>query len=528
MRGKNIAGTGATSDQDDPALALILREAGGPYLRAYLWRTVRNAQVVEDLLQEAATHYYAAPRHSIRNPGPWFRQVTLRCAVNYVRDPAKTPTVKIPDAAERAAEADSTPDSALHHIELDHALIIALQSLPENQRELLQLRFFANQPIEELAQRFNTTSIGITQTILRALRRCSTALSAVGIQTGASSHPSDALDEALGTQDTEEAAFRIAAVLAERSLSEEEQNTLTALLHNASAPTTLATAMNCDFQLRHAPAHIQQSIAGAAQRRRYRNQLIGRWVALTASLFILATYALLHTDLLNRGRLYQTEPGDRLTAILDDGTSVVLNTASAIRWLGKGCDRRVALLRGEVLFDVHPDLHCPFTVLVETGVSISVLGTRFDTYRQNTGQLEVTVLAGSVRVKGAQWSQVLKPDQSASVQDHKVSVTDHANTEQRTAWLKDQVTFDNAPLADAIQELQRYTRLPIDIADSQLTTLRITGVFSTADIRTTLSRLESLPSVNGQHPHIRLDRLSNGRLVLHAVSLSDSDTRTHP
>jgi transmembrane sensor len=528
MRGKTNGGAGATRDQDDPARMIMLREAGGSCLRAYLWRTVRNAPAVADILEEAAIRYYAAPKHSIRHPGPWFRQMAMRCAVDPVRDPARSPRVNIPDAAEHATGTASTPDTALNPIELDPAVITALQSLPENQSELLQLRFVGNQPLDELAQRCNTTPIGIQQPILRALCRCRTALLEVGILTGALSHPTDTADDAWGAQDTQAAAFRSAAIAAERSLSDEEHNALTAGLHNAAAPDTLATAMNCGFQLRHAPAHNQHSIAGAPRRRRCWNQPIGRWVALAASLLILATYALWYTDLLNRGRVYQTETAERLTAVLDDGTSVVLNTASAIRWLGKGCDRRVALLRGEVLFDVHPDLHCPFTVLLKTGVSISVLGARFDTYWHNTGQIEVTVLAGSVQVNGAQWSQVLTPDQSASVADRKLSVTEHANTEQPTAWLKDQVTFDNVPLAEAIQELQRYTKLPIEIADAELTTLRITGVFSTADIRTTLARLVSRPSGGVQHPGIWLERLSNGTLVLHAVSHSDPDSGSHP
>ena len=185
MRGKNNGGAGATSDQDDPALAIIQQEAGGNYLRSYLWRTVRNAQAIADILQEAATRYYAAPKGSIRRPGPWFRQVAMRCAVDYVRNQARLPVVELPEAAEHAAETPTTPDSALNHIELDNALITVLQSLPKNQSELLQLRFFMDQPIDELAQHFNTTPIGIQNRLLRALRRCRAALLKVGIETGA-------------------------------------------------------------------------------------------------------------------------------------------------------------------------------------------------------------------------------------------------------------------------------------------------------------------------------------------------------
>lgn len=340
-------------------------------------------------------------------------------------------------------------------------------------------------------------------------------------------HPTESLDEALGAPDTVEAAFRIAAILARRALSDEEQNTLAAWLHDAHAADTLATAMNCDFQLRHAPATVQHSVTQASRHRDGTHFTRGL-LALAASLLLVGMYLLLRTDLLSPGTIYQTAIGGRLTAVLDDGTAVTLNTASAIRWLGKGCDRRVALLRGEVLFDVRTDPHCPFTVLLETGVSISVLGTLFDTYRNDNGQIEVTVLEGRVELRGTHWTQVLKPAQSARLRDHNLTLTEHANTEQHIGWLKDQVTFDNLPLSDAIQELQRYTKLPIKIADSKLAALRITGVFSTQNIRATLTRLESLPAVDEQHPGIRLEQLSNGTLLLHAVHDSGSGNRSHP
>lgn len=329
--------------------------------------------------------------------------------------------------------------------------------------------------------------------------------------------PTETLHEALSAGDTEEIAFRIAAILAVRRLSDDEQQVLREWVRYAHAGDTLATAIDCDFQLRHAPVHLQESLRDAPDQRRSWNHLTVRLVALAASVVLLATYVLLQINLLGRGTTYQTGTGERMTATLDDGSSVTLNTASAIRWLGKGCARQVVLERGEVLFDVHSDPHCPFTVLLDTGVSISVLGTRFDAYRYTSGQILVTVLEGSVQINSAHWAQVIKPEQSASVKDRNLTITEHANTEQRTAWLKDQVTFNNLPLSEAIQELQRYSKRPIRIADPQLTTLRITGVFSTQDIKGTLSRLALVPSVDDQHPAIRLEQLPNGTLVLHAA-----------
>jgi transmembrane sensor len=50
-----------------------------------------------------------------------------------------------------------------------------------------------------------------------------------------------------------------------------------------------------------------------------------------------------------------------------------------------------------------------------------------------------------------------------------------------TAWERGQVTFDDTSLADAVDELNRYSRVRIVFADTAIAAIRVSGVFSTGD-----------------------------------------------
>ncbi|MGH7880158.1 MAG: FecR domain-containing protein, partial [Candidatus Binataceae bacterium] len=48
------------------------------------------------------------------------------------------------------------------------------------------------------------------------------------------------------------------------------------------------------------------------------------------------------------------------------------------------------------------------------------------------------------------------------------------------SWSRGQVIFDNTRLEDAIAELNRYSEIPIELADPALADLRLSGAFATS------------------------------------------------
>lgn len=176
---------------------------------------------------------------------------------------------------------------------------------------------------------------------------------------------------------------------------------------------------------------------------------------------------------------YRTEIGEKRSTQLVDGTRVDLSSQTELEWLGTGqCDRRVRLLHGEALFRIHDDPKCPFRISVARG-SIEVLGTAFDVHQSVDGEERVSVLNGRVRIHGSSgsppWQMDLGAGQQATWSAGLARTRRLDDLSEVTAWRDDKLDFEEQPLAEVVEELRRFTAVPIRIADSQLLSTHVTG-----------------------------------------------------
>jgi transmembrane sensor len=178
---------------------------------------------------------------------------------------------------------------------------------------------------------------------------------------------------------------------------------------------------------------------------------------------------------------YATKTGDRLSIALDDGSRATLNTASHLEVAFSKKFRTVRLLGGEALFEVAKDTSRPFVVQTESRRFIAV-GTAFDV-RLDGPQVKLTMLEGTVRAESIDLSSSIRTTVTAGEQ-----LIARANAEDRVrridperelGWRHGQVIFDNTPLRDAVDELNRYSSTRIELADPQLADLRLSGTFAT-------------------------------------------------
>jgi transmembrane sensor len=59
---------------------------------------------------------------------------------------------------------------------------------------------------------------------------------------------------------------------------------------------------------------------------------------------------------------------------------------------------------------------------------------------------------------------------------------DRPRIEQMIAWKRNEAVFDDVPLVDAVNEMNRYSRTPILlIGDGALSKLRVSGLYRTGD-----------------------------------------------
>ncbi|MXO64311.1 FecR family protein [Altericroceibacterium endophyticum] len=188
------------------------------------------------------------------------------------------------------------------------------------------------------------------------------------------------------------------------------------------------------------------------------------------------------SHMLAPGESYQTAIGEVREIALADGSTVVLNGASAIEVQLADDGRHVTLNTGEALFDVAHDEKRPFTVEAGAG-EVTVLGTRFD-LALNDQQIELEVLRGVVRFEaaGADNTAVLVRRAQRSVLQGgaptaPVSAVVRSEPDWRTGWLE----MTDMPLGQLIPRLERWTAKTIELEDPALLERRVAGRFKLSD-----------------------------------------------
>ncbi|MFT3792676.1 MAG: FecR domain-containing protein [Rudaea sp.] len=242
---------------------------------------------------------------------------------------------------------------------------------------------------------------------------------------------------------------------------------------------------------------VWELIAGAAAEPAHRPHSVHRdrrgtrrrkaWIAASAcAALLLAAVGIGIVCLLPEDRAYQTVVGAQQTVVLDDTTRVTLNTDTRLVVAYRKNERRILLERGEALFEVAKNPQRPFVVQTG-GEQVVALGTTFDVRRDPT-LLAVTLFEGKVQVAAQTASSdhleplaVLAPGERLTIRPDGAHALDRPKIEAALAWQRGQAYFDDATLADAVAELNRYGGTRIRFADSSLATLRVSGVFSTRD-----------------------------------------------
>ena len=203
------------------------------------------------------------------------------------------------------------------------------------------------------------------------------------------------------------------------------------------------------------------------------------------------------------GETHTTRTGEMRTVQFNEGSVAYLNTRTEVRWLGSDDDRRVELVTGEALFDVVHDENRPFSVVLE-GSEIRVLGTRFNVYRKDGGDVVVTVLEGTVEVRGfgqgasqPEWVRRVKANQQIQYRSIGLVSEPHDTDALRAVkWRSGVLQIpDGAMLPEVLDELTRYTDKRILIRDPRLATVNVAGAFSTRNVRSALQRLQTVAPI---------------------------------
>jgi len=229
-----------------------------------------------------------------------------------------------------------------------------------------------------------------------------------------------------------------------------------------------------------------------------------------------------------------TSAGEQRTVTLDDGTRVFLNTQTRIVVRYDDRARRVELKSGEALFEVARKVDRPFVVKAANR-QVTALGTAF-IVREDGARMSVTLLEGKVAIsspdlqtpeephpslpsnssprlrlpspsidsssqpspwKGEGGSEsririkerpgvrnneiILSPGQRLTLAASKAPKVDSPPLESVTAWRRGLVDFENTPLGEAVEDMNRYGGVRVAVENAERSTIRVTGVFRAGD-----------------------------------------------
>jgi len=167
---------------------------------------------------------------------------------------------------------------------------------------------------------------------------------------------------------------------------------------------------------------------------------------------------------------------------LDDGSRLQLDVGTEVAVRYGRRERAVELRFGRALFDVVRDAGRPFVVALGDS-RLTVLGTRFQAARTDE-RVSVTLDTGALRFDGANArSERLAPGDQISYSPAAPAVWDrrHVDSEAVIAWTRGRLIFRTTPLGEAVEEVNRYARPRLRIADPRLAELPVSGNFIAGD-----------------------------------------------
>lgn len=234
---------------------------------------------------------------------------------------------------------------------------------------------------------------------------------------------------------------------------------------------------------------------------------------------------------------YVTDIGEYKKHILEDGSTLWLNSNSKVKVDYSKNFRRIALITGEAHFEVKKDASRPFEVYSMNRL-VRAVGTAFSVHKLKD-RVEVIVSEGTVELAIVDEMLVLKPDdlltttevnthkkengkaisiinvpakvskylgklsagESMSIpmvssaliegEDNHIVHLDKGEIGRKLSWLDGKLVFAGESLEEVVNEISRHTSIIINVPDPELRKMRIGGHFQAGETDKLFSILES-------------------------------------
>jgi len=219
--------------------------------------------------------------------------------------------------------------------------------------------------------------------------------------------------------------------------------------------------------------------------------------------------------------LYATAVGAHREIVLEDGSRISLDTDTRLRVAYRDTERSLFLEQGRAFFQIAHEQR-PMRIRSAHG-GVRVVGTAFE-LDQRTDALDITLIEGRVELlplsdnMGDATPRPMVAGHRARLAMGQAPRIETSETSSPPVWLSGRLVFEDATLAEALIEFNRYSLDQWVIDDPALAGIRLTGVFRSDAPQTFIGALREL------HP-VRVDTATPGVMRLHAGNVQAPEQR---
>jgi transmembrane sensor len=207
---------------------------------------------------------------------------------------------------------------------------------------------------------------------------------------------------------------------------------------------------------------------------------------------------------------YRTQTGEQKDVTIAGGVEIRLNTqTSRSVQASEGASHRVRLVAGEASFVLPSDGARSLTVRAGSGQTVVQSG-RFDIRmfgQSGAAPVSVSCLEGSGRIELGAQSADLRPGHRVRYENGAISPATTIDAASVSDWQRGIVEFRGMPLAEAVDEINRYRPGRIILANNALGAKQLSGRFRIDQMNMVLVQLEQAFSA-------KVQRLPGGIVIL--------------
>lgn len=190
---------------------------------------------------------------------------------------------------------------------------------------------------------------------------------------------------------------------------------------------------------------------------------------------------------------HDAPPGVKSNLTLQDGSRVILNSGSTLRYIKNfEAHQRILELEGEAYFEVAKDPQRPFKVI--TGpVTTQAIGTSFNIRAYKDESLDISLLTGLVAVQvNMDESRELNLEKGEGLQiDLEKQEVLRVDFDEALllAWTRKTIVFNQAPMPEVTRVLENWYGVKVQYTNRPSRNLEVSGTFQDQTLKNVLEGL---------------------------------------